>query len=76
MTGERPLTALVGPSPGRQWRTMQQLVDSGVWRSTEAARAFCRRHAGDLVLGRKGRALLVDQRSLDRLLEAAGRRTA
>ena len=70
MNGDpRPLRHLIGTVTTREWMTMVQLAATGLFRSSEAARMFCRRHKEDLVLGKKGRVLLVDKRSLDRLLE-------
>jgi hypothetical protein len=65
----RPLTHLIGQITERRWRTMVQLTEAGIFASSEAARKFCLKHQADLILGRKGRVLLVDQRSLDRFFE-------
>lgn len=71
MSGERrALTHLVGLIPDRDWRSMVQLAQLGLFPSSEAARAFCRKHRHHLVLGKKGRLIVVDKRSLDRYLEA------
>jgi hypothetical protein len=65
----RPLTHLIGQITERKWRTMVQLAEAGIFASSEAARKFCLKHQDSLILGRKGRVLLVDQRSLDRFFE-------
>lgn len=65
----RPLTHLMGALTTREWCSMRRLADAGLFPTADAARKFCTRHRGDLVLGRKGTRLLVDRRSLDGFLE-------
>ena len=69
MSEPRRLTHLVG-ALDRQWTSMNQLVADGIFPSSESARKFCLKYQGELVIGRKGRLLLVDRRSLDRFFEA------
>jgi hypothetical protein len=72
----RPLTHLVGAITDRTWLTCRQLAEAGTFASSEAARKFCLKHKASLILGRKGRVLLVDKRSLDRFFEARAARLA
>lgn len=73
MSEGRVLNHLVGSLRDRDWKTMNQLAQLGLFPSSEAARKFCTKHRADLVLGRKGRVLLVDKRSLDRVFEQRAR---
>jgi hypothetical protein len=74
MSESRALTHLVGQLRDRDFKTMRQLADLGLFPTSEAARKFVTRHKADLILGRKGaRVLLVDKRSLDRLFETLAR---
>lgn len=61
---------------GRDWLSMRQLAERGLFPTAEAARKYVTRHRGDLVTGRKGRELLVDLGSLDRHLEGNALRRA
>ena len=70
----RTLVRLLGKIDDRKWKSMKDLVASGLFPTTEAARKFCTKYEADLILGRKGgRELLVDEHSLNRFLENRAR---
>lgn len=77
MSGPRRLVHLTAATRARVWLDMAQLAVHGHFPTPEAARKFVTRHRADLVTGRTGRRLLVDQPSFDRYIErTAMKRTA